>query len=485
MKDLMAVRYFVETGKSHERENLTELVFKDLDYTTLDSPISFFRSDFMRSRFYSCTFHRNSFDRADFIDVYIKACDFSSVDFGACLFKNAVIEKVNFKNNTYNGVAIQYSYFKNCVFRDENFITNMYNCDFRECTFINCTFKKSSLDCNTFSYCEFIKVDMSECIKDNSKFDSCTLRDVYLCANLWATYLYKKTDIYQFGFKYRGNVVDIWSGDPAEFIKELLDHGLYFEYVNSSIVGKLIKPDMVLDLIQNILPSILEQPEILRRKNMLRILDMLCFYINDERIAFKDYLALYSLFASFDWKGLPPEEVLEYQISIYRLQKTIEQFDFDISYIKKIPQSEICIAKFHMAIDDAEDAKMHLRKAYVAANNEFCEGIFPEPLFTVLQVEQGSVILTIAAASLLTVLVSCAAKKVMHNINSIRVENVFTQQFVRKLSSSQNLAELKKGCKLAQEHRFLSDENDIKHMAKLSSELTKGEIIDIILSFLF
>lgn len=485
MDSLEASKLYFENGQNHECCSLTDLIFKDIDYTQFGNNISFFRSDFSRSNFYSCTFNQNSFGRADFIDVFFKNVEFDSVDFGSCLIKNALLERVMFTRNHYRGVAIQYTCFKKCVFRDEDFITNMYHCDFYECTFINCTFKKSSLDSNEFNNCEFIKVDLSECVAENLRFDSCSLRDVFLGASLWTTYLYRNTDIHGFGFKYRGQIVDLWNGSPKDYIDTLLQKRLYFEYINTIIIGDLVPPHELSKEIERLFPLIISQSSQLRKSTIIKILDMFLFYRNYYKIPFGEYLKIYSLFAQMNWVGLPFEEVLIYDAKLYKIRKSLEQLKFDLAYIKSCPYDAICISKFHINCDDTEDAIEYLETAFSIANRDICDEAYTKPLIKVIQKEKGSVILTIASAATLVLLVSYVAKKVMHNVFSIQIENGIKKQIVKRLEAeSTDLTEIKKSCTLAQKYNLLPTEKDTEQIDRLSSELTKGEILDVILDFL-
>lgn len=477
---------YIENGQNHECCGLTDLVFKDIDYSQYKDPISFFRSDFSRSRFYSCTFNRNLFGRADFIDVYIKNTEFESVNFGSCLLKNALLEKVIFSRNSYRGIAIQYSCFRKCVFRDEDFITNMYHCDFYECTFINCTFKKSSLDSNTFSNCEFIKVDMSECIAENLKFGNCSLRDVFLGANLWTTYLYRDTDVYSFGFKYRGQVVDIWNGDPTSFIERLLQKKLFFEYFNVLIIGDLIPTHGFAGEFERLFPAIMTQSSQQRKSNIVKILDMLLYYQNYQKLPIGEYLAVYNFLIQMNWGDTPFDEVLVYNAKLFKIQKSMEQLNFDLSYIKSFPASAICISKYHINCDDAAIAREYLENAFNSANHLLCGDAYSQPLLKVIDEEKGSVILTIASAAILALLVSYVAKKVMHNLHSIQIEHGIKKQILKSLTGEgAEISDIKKSCTLAQKLDLLPTEKDSEHIDRLSSELTKGEILDIILNFLF
>ena len=486
MDSLTQAQFFIENGQDHESCNLSNLVFRDIDYSDFNRAISFFRSDFSRSRFYSCNFNKNKFGRADFIDVYIKNSDFEEVDFGSCLIKNAVIERAMFTRNNYHGIAIQYTCFNKCVFRDENFITNMYHCKFYECTFINCTFKKSSLDSNMFSKCEFIKVDMSECIAESLKFESCSLRNVYLCANLWITYLYKDTDIQSFGFKYRGENIEIWNGSSEDFINDLLEKKLFFEYLNAIIISDQIPKHGLVYEIKKIIPQIISQPAQFRKSALIKILDMLFFYRNYHKIPFEEYLLIYAFFSSNIWEDIPFDEVIIYESKLYKIKKVIESMEFELSYIKSLSLHTICISKFHINAKDACAALEFLENIFKITNRDFCNNVYKEPLIKVIKEEKGSVILTIASAALLVLLVSYVAKKVMHNFFSIQIENSLKKQVMKQLSyNDMDISDIKKSCALAEKYDLLCSSDDMNKIDHLSSEITKGEILGIILDFLF
>lgn len=486
MSSLQKIQYYVENGENHEKSNLSDYVFKDIDYTLINYPISFFRSDFCRTSFQGCTFFKNEFGRADFIDSHCINSEFSCVNFGSCLMKNFFFEKTHFSKNNYRGVAIQYSYFKKCVFRDEDFITNMYQCEFHECTFINCTFKKSSLDCNSFKNCEFVKVDMSECVAENIKFDSCALRDVFLCANLWTSYLYKNTDIYNFGFKYHGEIIEIWNGDFQTFLNDLLNKKQYFEYINTLIIGENILSDNIFDEFKKVFPLILTQHSLIRKRTLIKILDMIIYYHNYDKLPLDDYLKIYDFLITFDWSSLPFEEELVYRSKLYEINKYFEKFDFGVKYLYSISPDSICISKIHLNFNKSTEAINYLETIFNLVNTEYCEKRYKKPLFTVLSEEKGSVILTIASASLLVLLVSYVAKKTMHNVFSIQVEQQIKNQIISKASDPEtDLTELKKICAVAKKYHFLAEQEDSKQIKNLSDDFTKGEIIDIILNFLF
>lgn len=486
MESLAKIEQYIENGKDHEKCNFSNLLFENLDYRNIEHPISFFRSDFSRSKFENCLFNRNNFGRADFIDVNITKSKFVSVDFGSCLVKNAFIEDVIFTKNNYHGVAMQYSYFKKCIFENEHFITNMFHCDFYECKFINCTFTKSSLDCNSFTSCEFSMVDMSECITENSKYNNCILQDVFLCANLWTTHLYKDTDIRNFGFKYRGEIVDLWNGDYLNFISNLLHKKQYFEYLNTIIISGNTHSNRLIEEFKTVFPKIMALPLQTRKSTIVKILDMLYFYYGYYQISFDDYLSIYYYLINYNWNSLSFDENVIYQSKLYQINQVINHFDFSLAYLKTLSPSSICISKIHINTNDENTAISYLKNIFQIANRDVCNNMFNEPLFKVVKKEKGSIILTIVSATLLVLLISYVAKNVMHNVFSIQIESGIKKALLKQLSDSKiELSDIKDSCGLAKKYCFLTTDDDKKSIEKLSSELTKGEIIDIIINLLF
>lgn len=486
MKDLQNSRYYVENGENHERCDLSDYIFKDIDYTIIDNSISFFRSDFNRSTFKSCTFNRNDFGRADFIDTYFVNTEFNNVNFGSCLIKNSFFEKAIFDKNNYRGVAIQYSNFKKCVFRDEDVIINMYQCEFVECTFINCTFKKSSLDCNTFTNCEFIKVDMSECVAENLKFDSCSLRDVYLCSDLWTSYLYKNTDIYNFGFKCRGEIVEIWDGNLQLFLSSLINKKQYFEYLNTLIISSNLHTTMFFEEFGKIFSLIIHQRPLIRKRTLSKVFDMIKFYYNYEKMSLEDYLKVYDFLSNYEWHSFPFDEEIIYRSKIFEINKLLENFDININMLYSVSPHSVCFSKIHLNFSESAEAVEYLETIFDAVNEQYCNNYYTKPYFKVLSEEKGSIIFTIVSASLLILLVSHIAKKTMHNVFSIQIEQSIKKEIIKKIAESEgDLTEIKKICKLAEKNNWLNAPDDSKAIKDLADDFTKGEIIDVILNFLF
>lgn len=487
MKPVLKMRVFQDMGTDHEGQDLTEMLFKDVDYEQHEFHASFFRSDFSRSQFAGCIFFMNKFGRADFIDVYIEGTKFHMVDFGSCMFKNATIEKAVFQENRYHGVAIQFCYFRNCTFRNEHFITNMFHCVFDQCDFINCKFEKSSLESNQFTNCRFSEVDMAECVAENIWFSACSLSDVCLNAAMWATCLYKETDIRSISFKYHGEIVDVLSAKLDKYTRQLLESRRLAEYLNSRIIARSIgvqadlsvELSLVLDIAQSLQQST-------REKNMLRILDMLQFYIGSKYINFVEGIHLLSILQNYDWSGYPFGESLKYESRLFQIEKQHEDSLRNLSYICTIKPDQLCTANFRLSFNNSSDAQDYLNALFQSINEEYCVCMFKPPYFEVLAEAPGSIILTVAASALLVVLLARAAKIVFHDALSIKIQYKTAKQISKQLENTNgDLSTLKSICTVANKYGLLHTPSDDKQaLLKLSSELTKGGILDVIINLL-
>ena len=483
MGNIQSTTYFKDTSKDYTCENLSNMVFKDIDYRNKGS-ISFFRSDFSRCQLINCFFTNNNFGRADFISAFISNTTFKQVNFGSCLIKNTTLEKVSLSYNNYRGVAIQYSYFKDCSFNDERIITNMYNTVFDNCTFINCKFEKSSLDNNTFINCHLENVDISECIAENLKFNDCELNNVYFGSSLWATYLYKKTKLNHCKFKYRGEIVDVWTDEKKKFTL-LKKEGRYFEYLNTIIVSELYK-NSLFDIVSETISSVLSQDYIQRKNNMSRILDMLIFYSDSSYIPVLTYLKIFELLTAQEWNSIRFEERLNYEAEIYKIEKIISAFVFSPEMLISTPLEEKCICKFHLSFNNEQEALAYLEKLFVLVNEYYFDGVYITPLFKVVSKEKGSIILSIASASALALLVSYVVKKISHNLISVKVEHAISKEFIKAIQSGgSDYSTINKTLKLAEKYNFLSDDKDLTAINKISKDMTIDNVIEVILNFLF
>lgn len=474
-----------------EALNLSFKLFEDIDYTKSNNIVSFYRCDFRRSKFNNCTFYKNPFGRADFIDTYIYNSKFINVNWGSCLFENATFKYVEFFENQYKGVSARYSYFNNCTFTKENIITNMFDCTYESCTFIDCIYEKSSITNAKFINCTFIRTDISQCHAEKLKFDSCKLEQVFLGLPFWGTYLFRETFISSFAFKYRGDIVDIAREDYfSSSFNEFWRKGRLYEFLNAHIISKQLSMQSdLLSITQKVFEKLKTFPVKIRKKNILDILDMLEFYFSYDNIDFITYNAIIEYIYDYGWKDYPFDEIIEYSSRIYKINCLMANFMYNYRYLYTIDPNKKCECIFRLNYDDQEDATTYLTSIFNIANTNLCNNYYDSPLFKVIKVESGSIILTISSWALLAILVSYSVKRVIHNLESIKIEHTVSTAIQKQLTDSEtpcSTSDIDKIGKIATKYHLLNtDDIDDAKLNKVSSEITKGEILSIILNLIF
>ncbi|WP_305116188.1 pentapeptide repeat-containing protein [Thomasclavelia cocleata] len=489
MYEMMKVDVFDKTILNCESMNLSYKLFEDVDYTQSESIVSFYRCDFRGSKINNCIFYKNPFGRSDFIDTYICNSKFREVNWGSCLFENASFENTQFSGNRYKGVSAKYTYFKKCIFSNETIISNMFDCLYQECTFVDCIYEKSSILNIQFINCTFIRTDISQCHAEQLKFDSCTLQDVYLGLPFWATYLFKNTFINRFAFKYHGEIIDIIRESYfLSSFKEFWENGRLYEYINAHIISKQISMQSdLLNIVKKVFQKLIVFPAKIRKKNILDILSMFEFYFSYDNIDFITYNSIIEYLNLEGWKNYPFDEVIEYSAKIFKINVLISNFKYDYKYLYTINTNQKCICNFRLDCKDKEEAIKYLDTVFNVANDNLCNGYYDPPLFEVKDISVGSIILTISSWALLAILVSYSAKKVFHNLQSIKIEHALNVAIQKQLSDKTNpttINDIDKVGKIAAKYNLINTDDDDAKLNKLSSELTKGEILSIILNLI-
>lgn len=491
MHEMMKVDVFDKTLSNCEAMNLSYKLFDDLDYTDNELIVSFYRCDFRGSKFNNCVFYKNPFGRADFIDAYICNSKFQEVNWGSCLFENTTFENIHFTRNRYKGVSARYTHFRKCTFNKETIVTNMFDCIYHECTFVDCLYEKSSISNVQFINCTFIRTDISQCHAEQLKFDSCALEEVFLGLPFWATYLFKNTYINRFAFKYRGEIVDIIREDyfTSSFI-EFWENGRLYEFINAHIISKQLSMQSdLLSIVEKVFQKLIDFPAKIRKKNILDILDMLEFYFSYDNIDFITYNSIIEYINSNGWTNYPFDEIIEYSSKIFKINILMSNFMYNYKYLYTISTNQKCKCIFRLNYKTKDDAINYLTSVFNAANNNLCNGYYNFPLFEVNDVSSGSIVLTISSWALLAILVSYSAKRVFHNLESIKIEHALNVAIQRQLSDKTNtcsLTDIDKVGKIAAKYNLINtDDDDEVKLNKVSSEITKGEILSIMLNLIF
>ena len=491
MHELINVDIFDKALLNCEAMNLSYKLFKDIDYTQYETVVSFYRCDFRGSKFEDCLFYKNPFGRSDFIDAYICNSKFHEVNWGACLFENTTFENVEFSGNKYKGISSKYTYYKKCIFNNETIITNVFDSIYQECIFVDCLFDRSSILNVQFIKCTFIRTDISQSHAEKLKFDSCNLEEVYLGLQFWATYLYKNTFINRFAFKYHGEIVDIIREDYfSSSFMEFWENGRLYEFVNAHILSKQLSMQAdLLYIIEVVFRKLIDFPAKIRKRNILDILDMLEFYFNYDHIDFITYNSIIEYINEDGLNDYPFDEVIEYSSKIFKIKVLMSNFMYEYRYLYTIDKDQKCKCIIRLDSNDEDEAINYLASVFNATNTNLCNGYYKPPLFELNSVSPGSIILTITSWALLSVLVSYCAKRVMHNLESISIEHTINSAIKKQLSSQGkpiSIADIDKVGKTATKYQLLNtDDGDDAKLNKVSSVITKGEILSIILNLIF
>lgn len=216
---------------------------------------------------------------------------------------------------------------------------------------------------------------------------------------------------------------------------------------------------------------------------------MLEFYFNYDHIDFVTYNSIIEYINTSGLNEYPFDEVIEYSSKIYKINLLMSNFMYDYKYLYTIDMNQKCKCIFRLNCRNENEAINYLTSVFNVANTNFCNDYYKYPLFEVNNISPGSVILTITSWTLLSVLISYCAKRVMHNLESISIEHAINSAIKKRISSEDkpvSIADIDKIGKTAAKYQLINtDDEDETKLNKVLSEITKGEILSIILNLIF
>lgn len=468
---------------NYSKQNLSYTLFKNIQAEFGGIALDFNRADFRGSKFVNCRFNNNDFDRADLIDCYIEDVTFDNVNFGMSLFKNNYIKRVIFFKNTYNNLSVQESTFVDCMFNEIHINWTLTNCIFENCTFKNTVFNHSSIDLNKFIDCSFINCNMAECHMENIKFQSCTLDNVELGISYISSYLFRDTNLSRINFKYRGDVVNIDHFGEKD-LDDLLSQERYFNYLNMLLLQN--KTTEYYEKTQEAVEKALKLDPQQRLYNMKNILTMFEFYYDSTYIDFVTYQKIVLLLNEIDYGNLPFDESLELRSILYRINEKNNLENTSLQFLSTIKRDERCICKIHINSTDLDDVKLQLTKILKTINATAANSIIEdEKIYEIRQIEQGSIILTIASSLVLAMLLVKIAKNINHSIQVMRVEKAAADKFLEDISKAKSLKKVQSILNNAKNYALTTEENYDKTVQKLANSILISEIISIVINLIF
>lgn len=466
-----------DNKNSYEKCDLTYTVFKDVDFSKIGS-ISFYRSDFRGTKFQSCVLKNNNFDLADFIGTSFINVEINTVNWGNCEIKNAYFSKCQFYNNHYNDAACHNTIFEKCVFENEVFRMTIFDCQFINCQFINCTFDQCSADTLEFIDCNIIKTEMSTMHAENFKFSNCIIRDTYLGACFLGTYFFKNVDMNILAFKYRGEIVTVDDKYFYEFIGKLYEQKRYFEHLNLALLLQY-RHDFSNRFIHCINEMLKENNANLRNYNLKNSLDMLLYYFNTDMISFHEVLKITTLLNEISIANVVPKDsLLVFSEYLSRINRCISDADFDINYTSSLPIESSCCMTLHLNDESFTNAKANVDSIFACANRNL-DAPFEEPLWSFVEENKGSIVLTVTTSLILGLAVVKTVKMMYGLVCDIRVMSAKTKKEIELIEKSKSSTAL-----LGITNRTNSPATDQKEVLELTKTLGKDYIISTILKFM-
>lgn len=473
---------FVIYKDDYSKNNLSYTLFENIQANFNGIALNFNRTDFRGSKFINCSFSNNDFDRADLIDCYIEDVTFNNVNFGMSLIKNNYFKRVIFSKNNYNDLSVQETTFVDCTFDEAHINWTLFNCVFKNCTFKNTLFNHSSIDSNKFVDCYFIKCNMAECHMENIKFQSCILDHVELGVSYIASYLFRDTNLSQIIFKYRGDLVHIDNfGDDD--INNLISQERYFNYLNMLLLQN--KKENFFNNTKIAIEKTLKLDSQQRFYNLKNILLMFEFYYDSLVIDFVTYQKIVLLLNSISFDDFECDEILEYKSILYRINEKNNLSNISLMTLNTIGRDENCICKIHINSNDLENIKSQLAYTLETINEIAANSLIDkDKIYEIKQIEQGSIILTIASSLVLAMLFIKVTKNINHSIQIMRIEKAAADKHIENIKKAKTTKQVQTILKEANKYALTTEKNYDKAVQMLSNSILVSEIISIVISLI-
>jgi uncharacterized protein YjbI with pentapeptide repeats len=340
---------FTDTGEtSREKENFQNYLFKDIDYRNKPVAVSFRRSDFRAVKMQNMHFFKNNFDRADFVNAYLKETTFDECNFGTDFF-NTVFEKCTFKGNNFDTSTLNNNRYFDCCFENEHILnTTNRQAFYSNCTFKNCIYEMNSFEDINFDNCIFENINFAEMGAYNFSFTSCSFKNFTVDPDYLGSYLFKHSPLEQTQFMYRGDGLAL-NNNLIEDLKTLsifyLQSSRLFEAFNMTLLYRQYSKQelSILGYLDNILDQIGTDKHDLRKFDQInRIIKAIIFYANSTVISIEETFYIIGQFENKRISFDNMHDQLQYVNNIYFLKQNIESILFetgDLSHVN--PLSEI------------------------------------------------------------------------------------------------------------------------------------------------
>jgi uncharacterized protein YjbI with pentapeptide repeats len=273
------------------------VLFADLDFLQAQQPISFFRGDFRRAKIDNVRFWKSDFDRAGFIDAFIRLSRFENCRFGTD-FLNTYFDGVHFSYNDSDTCTITDCVYENCTFSGETIINSTLSaCRYKNCVFDSCDLRMNTADTLAFTKCTFRNVDFSNMTATNFQFADCRFENVRLDPDYLGTYLFKGSAPDNIHLTSRGETLQLNAGYLSS-LEVLMDSYAtatrYYEVFNCAVLYNYLAQQgkTLLPLFRWVIHSINSEPPFIRKHSVERTIGLLSFYADSPAIATNELFAL-------------------------------------------------------------------------------------------------------------------------------------------------------------------------------------------------
>ncbi len=475
MADIVTYKKFIDDGNDkRESENFQQFLFKDLDFSRSDTPISFYRSDFREVKIEKVIFMSNEFERADFTDSYVTDSSFISSHFGTD-FINVYFNNVIFENSLFDTCTFLRCIFNSCRFSSGHII----NSTVQDCNFYDCTLNEIELKENTFEEIDFENthfkgINLANMTSKDFRFRNCNYDKLTIDPDYLGSYVIEGDFFNDIQFEYRGHVIEVFQekGDTIEALINLWrKSNRFYEVFNLLILHRQFKnskndlSDILITIIDRL--SKVNHPSI-RAYNLRGILKTMTFYSTTEYLSIREYLALISMLESIiDVKN---------DFNVYGQFKAFSSY-FENVLVDNPSKGEDLIVQAKFNLKDVNNVEEQLQEwlreteEYVITNKI----IDAQKLYEIIGVEKGSIVITIFASLSFLLILIRQIVTLGSKIKRERNFNLFVSNAYAELSKSFSKEDvsIKKKKEIVQIYKVLSSKENLSSLDNELSTITK------------
>jgi hypothetical protein len=420
------------------------VLFADLDFLQAQQPISFFRGDFRRAKIDNVRFWKSDFDRADFIDAFVRLSHFESCKFGTD-FLNTYFDGVHFSRNHSDTCTITDCVYENCTFSSETIINSTLSaCRYKNCVFDSCDLRMNTADTLAFTKCKFENVDFSNMTAVNFQFADCRFENVRLDPDYLGTYLFKGSAPDNIHLTCRGESLQL----NAEYLSslEMLMNSYstatrYYEVFNCAVLynylaqrGKTLVP-----LFRWVIHSINSEPAFIRKHSAERIIGLLTFYADSPAIATNELFALVTALDDIAVEEISLVERLQIESKVSLLKQWIQAI---LLQWQSPRPPEAGALYFEVTIEESDRAKVKaLLRGFFEDRASDAAGV------VVLGERRGSLILECAGHGAAVFALAICLREISSTLVRIVLEFQLSAKYIRLLrdaSTAKDVARLHK-----------------------------------------